>query len=144
MNNDRTIATSRILKSPRKMIWKAWTDPKLLALWWGPKGFTNTFREFDLRPQGYWRFTMHGPDGKKYENESTFIEIIPDTKFMFRHVCAPFFIFTMEMKEAAGGTELTWHMLFDSAETCTAVKNIVTTANEENLDRLEQVLNSIP
>lgn len=33
----------------------------------GPNGFTNTFYEFDLRPGGKWRFTMHGADGKNYK-----------------------------------------------------------------------------
>lgn len=33
-----------------------------LKNWWGPDGFTNTFHEFNLRPNGKWILTMHGPE----------------------------------------------------------------------------------
>ena len=60
---DRMIVTSRVINAPRHLVFRAWTDPVSPARWWGPKGFTNTFHEFDLRPGGVWRFVMHGPDG---------------------------------------------------------------------------------
>jgi len=54
---DREIANTRIFDAPRELIWKAWTDPKHVAEWWGPNGFTNTIHEMDVRPGGVWRFT---------------------------------------------------------------------------------------
>jgi uncharacterized protein YndB with AHSA1/START domain len=50
-------------------------DPNHLKNWWGPKGFTNTFNEFDLRPGGKWSFVMHGPDKGNYVNECEFVKI---------------------------------------------------------------------
>lgn len=46
----------------------AFTDPKHLARWWGSNGFTTTTLSFDMRPGGVWRFVMHGPDGRDYQN----------------------------------------------------------------------------
>ena len=42
----------------------------------GTEGFTNTFHEFDLRPEGTWRFLMHDPDGASYQNKSVVVEIV--------------------------------------------------------------------
>ena len=68
----REIITTRVLDAPRELVWKAWTDPKHVAEWWGPNGFTNTIHEMDVRPDGVWRFIMHGPDGVDYKNEIVF------------------------------------------------------------------------
>jgi uncharacterized protein YndB with AHSA1/START domain len=60
---DREIVISCVLNAPRELVFRVWTDPKHVARWWGPKGFTNTIREMDVRPSGVWLSVMHGPDG---------------------------------------------------------------------------------
>ena len=71
---DRELFTSRVIDAPRDRVFKVFADPAHLAQWWGPTGFTSTFTEFDLRPNGAWRFVMHGPGGVSYPNESVFVE----------------------------------------------------------------------
>ena len=34
--NDRTVVITRVFAAPRALVWKAWTDPKHMAEWWGP------------------------------------------------------------------------------------------------------------
>jgi uncharacterized protein YndB with AHSA1/START domain len=51
---DREIVTIRNFNFPRKQVYKAWSNPDLLKVWWGPKGFTNTFNFFDFREGGRW------------------------------------------------------------------------------------------
>lgn len=46
---DREISITRILDAPRDLVWRVWTEPKHTALWWGPKGFTNTIRSMDVQ-----------------------------------------------------------------------------------------------
>ena len=65
--------------------WTVWTDPKHLAQWWGPNGFTTTTSAFDMRPGGVWRFVMHGPDGRDYENRITFDEIVKPERIRYHH-----------------------------------------------------------
>lgn len=62
----REIVTTRVFDAPRAMVFAAWTDPDQLKLWWGPKGFSNTFHTCEIKPGGLWTYTMHGPDGKKF------------------------------------------------------------------------------
>ena len=71
----RELVITRIFDAPRELVWRAWTDPKHVAQWWGPNGFTNTIHEMDVRPGGVWRFVMHGPDGVDYANKIVFGEI---------------------------------------------------------------------
>jgi uncharacterized protein YndB with AHSA1/START domain len=138
--SDQDIVTARVLSAPRDLVFQAFSDPRHLARWWGPKGFTNTFHEFDFRPGGVWRFVMHSPDGADYQNESVFVEIAPPERIVFRHVSGPQFQMTITLAEHPSGTTLTWRMHFDSVAECDRVKRFAVQANEQNLDRLEAQL----
>ncbi len=52
--------------APRELVFKAWTDPKQVAQWWGPHGFSNPVCELGLRPGADIRIHMRGPDGTVY------------------------------------------------------------------------------
>jgi uncharacterized protein YndB with AHSA1/START domain len=76
---------SRVVNAPRALVFEAWTDPKHLAQWWGPDGFTTTTSAFDMRPGGVWRFVMHGPDGRDYQNRITFDVIEKPKRIEYHH-----------------------------------------------------------
>ena len=63
---DREIVLTRVFDAPRELVFKVWTNPKHVALWWGPHGFSNPFCELDLRPGGAILIHMRGPDGIVY------------------------------------------------------------------------------
>jgi uncharacterized protein YndB with AHSA1/START domain len=118
-------------------VFAAFSDPSRLARWWGPNGFTNTIHDLDMRPGGTWRFTMHGPDGAAYSNESVFVEVVKPERIVFRHVSAdhPYeMVITLEQEGA--GTRVTWRMRHETASECARVKPFVVEANEQNFDRL--------
>jgi uncharacterized protein YndB with AHSA1/START domain len=81
----RSIVATRVLDAPRELVFSAWTDQKHLAQWWGPNGFTTTTYAFDFRAGGVWRFVMHGPDGRDYENRITFDEIVEPERIVYHH-----------------------------------------------------------
>ena len=80
------VVSTRAFAAPRERVFEAFYDPHQLVFWWGPKGFTNTFEEFDLRPGGQWRFTMHAPTGAEYHNLSEFVEIARPERIVFREL----------------------------------------------------------
>jgi uncharacterized protein YndB with AHSA1/START domain len=80
---DNEIIISRLLHAPRELVWEAWTNPKHVVNWWGPRGFTNTTKQHDFRVGGYWEHTMHGPDGTNYPNKAKFLEIVPLERITF-------------------------------------------------------------
>lgn len=75
--SDTEILISRVLHAPRELVWEAWTNPRHVVNWWGPRGFTNTTKRFEFHVGGYWEHTMHGPDGANYPNKCKFLEIVP-------------------------------------------------------------------
>jgi uncharacterized protein YndB with AHSA1/START domain len=135
------IVSTRVIAVPRGQVFAAFRDPTRLARWWGPQGFTNTFREFDLRPGGAWRFTMHGPDGKDYANECAFVEVVPPERVVFDHLETMHrFRMTITWDAEGGRTRVTWRMRFESPDECAKVRAFVPECNEQNLDRLEAEL----
>ena len=135
-NNPNEIRVTRTYDAPVALVWEAWTDLKHVDKWWGPRGFTITTHHKDLRAGGTWEYTMHGPDGSSYPNESVFAAIERDRKVVIDHICQPFFRLTVELLPTATGTQLTWVQAFADPAVAEAVRHIVEPANEQNLDRL--------
>ncbi|MDO6582855.1 SRPBCC domain-containing protein [Photobacterium sp. 2_MG-2023] len=143
MTDDRMLRTSRNLPFTPKEVYSAFASAELLALWWGPDGFTNTFEVFEFTAGGRWKFVMHSPDGADYLNDSFFEELVPDTKIVIHHDCPPNFKLTISLTPEGDGTRLTWEQVFDNAETAHAVKKRAGLANEQNIDRLTTVLREV-
>lgn len=135
------LVSSRVIGAPRETVFQAFLDPEVLARWWGPAGFTNTFHEFDPRPGGLWRFVMRGPDGSEYSLAKEFVEVAAPERIVLRQVDAVHgFVMSMHFDREGSGTRLTWRMRFDSAEEADKVRTFVLAANEQNFDRLEAEL----
>jgi uncharacterized protein YndB with AHSA1/START domain len=116
----RAIVGTREFDAPRALVFSAWTDPKHLAQWWGPNGFTTTTYSFEFRPGGVWRFVMHGPDGRDYQNRITFEEIVAPERIVYRHgggddVEPVQFRTTVLLEELGKRTRVTWRGEFPSA-----------------------------
>ena len=119
-------------------VFAAIEDPVRLARWWGPAGFTNTFHAFEFRPGGAWRFTMHGPDGADYPNQSEFLEIVPGALVRVRHLSLPHFELAVSLEPIPGGTHVSWVGVFENKAFADQMRQFLETANEQNLDRLAQ------
>jgi uncharacterized protein YndB with AHSA1/START domain len=136
--SNRQILQERVFNAPRELVFRAWTDPEHLRQWWGPKGFTNTFHEFDFRPGGVWSFVMHGPDGTNFPNKSIFVEIVKPDRIVLDHVVNPKFRLTATFVDLGSDkTKLTWHMLFETIAAYDSVKKFAIEGAIQNLDRLQ-------
>jgi uncharacterized protein YndB with AHSA1/START domain len=80
--DERSIVITRVFNAPRKAVWKAWTDPRGVAQWFGPKGFSTRVEELDLRAGGRSRYVMIGPDGTEYPSVGVFREIVEMEKIV--------------------------------------------------------------
>ena len=72
----KEIVITRIFDASKELVWKTWTDPERLKLWWGPKDFTGPFAKIDLRVGGILLLCMRGPDGRDYWSTGIFREIV--------------------------------------------------------------------
>jgi uncharacterized protein YndB with AHSA1/START domain len=77
-----TLTLTRMLDAPRELVFKAWTDPKHLQRWWGPKGSDNGETRLDLRPGGRIFIQMRGP-GFDHPMGGAFREIDPPRRLVF-------------------------------------------------------------
>jgi len=132
------------VNAPVEIVYQAFANPLLLKNWWGPEGFTNTIHEFDLRPDGKWLLTMHGPEKGNYENSSIFKIVIPNKLISWTRLSQPLFDMEVAFEQLnESKSKITFCMIFNSEEECTKMKKYVLPNNEENFDRLERVLMEI-
>lgn len=121
-----TLTITRVFNAPRSLVWKMFSDPLHLSQWWGPQGFSNPVCDLDFRVGGRWHHVMRGPDGREYPTDSTFIEIVPPERIVYRNAAPqgevwgdnppPSFRRTLSFVEAKGMTKLTLFAEFESFE----------------------------
>jgi uncharacterized protein YndB with AHSA1/START domain len=136
------IITTRLIAAPRDLVWKALTTPEHLKHFWGPDGFSNSFRSFDLRVGGEARFTMHGPDGKAWPNRFVFLTIEPPRLLRWDHDNGGEgefdhkFTGEIELTEEGGKTRVELRLIEASMEARDAVAGFALEGGKQNLDRL--------
>jgi uncharacterized protein YndB with AHSA1/START domain len=130
-----------MFNAPRKLVYKAWTEPAHLKAWWGPNGFTNTFNEFDFRVGGKWKFVMHGPEKGNYVNEVTFVFISERERLIWDRQSQPLFQVDVIFEEVSNEqTRVVFKQIFKTAEECAKLRKYVPEKNEENMDRFGEEL----
>jgi uncharacterized protein YndB with AHSA1/START domain len=130
------IVSSRVFDAGPDAVFDAFADPRRLARWWGPNGFTNTIETFAFEPGGAWRLVMHAPDGQDIPNASTFLDIVRPERIVFDHAPPHYFRMTLTFEPEGMRTRFTMRMRHDTIENCELVRPFVVPANEEVLDRL--------
>src|SRR5215471_10212780 len=87
--NKPVIVITRDFDAPRQLVWKAITDPKQVAMWFGGEGFTNPICEIDLRRGGIWHHVMQAPNGTRYTINSVFEEVVEPERLVWRTLKDP-------------------------------------------------------
>ena len=134
------LQTQRIIPYRPDEIYAAFSDPARLARWWGPDNFTNTFEIFEFRTGGIWKYLMHGPDGRDYQNKSVFRDLVPGEKFVIEHVSLPRFTLSVSLLPVEKGARVLWVQDFEDPMLAEKMRQIAGPANEQNLDRLHMHL----
>ncbi len=128
-SSSNVISITRIYEAPVKRVWDAWVVPEQVAEWWGPRGFTLTTRSKKVEAGGVWDYTMHGPDGKDYENKTTFLEVVEHAKLVYDHGAnderGPLFRVTVTFSENAGRTTMEMQMRLPTPEEADATRTLI-------------------
>jgi uncharacterized protein YndB with AHSA1/START domain len=83
-DSQRALVITRVFDAPRELVWKAWTDPACTQRWMGPRGFTSTHLESDLRPRGAWRACLRRNDnGEELWQGGVFLEIVAPERLAY-------------------------------------------------------------
>jgi uncharacterized protein YndB with AHSA1/START domain len=73
----------RVLGAPRSVVFRALSEPRELAKWWGPDGFTIPSVESDLRPRGAYRIAMKPPEADLFYLAGEFLEVVPPERLSY-------------------------------------------------------------
>jgi uncharacterized protein YndB with AHSA1/START domain len=136
------IITSRLIAAPRDLLWKVLTTPEHLQHFWGPDGFTNTYKSFDLREGKEARFIMHGPDGTNWPNRFVFLTIDPPRLLRWDHdnggegEVDHKFRGEMELTAEGDKTRIELRMFESTIAARDAVAQYAVEGGKQNLDRL--------
>jgi len=77
------LVLTRIFDAPPELVFKAWTDPKIVAKWWGPHRYTTPVCELDARPGGAFRIHMRSPDGTVYPMTGVYQQVVEPERIVF-------------------------------------------------------------
>ena len=76
MPESTDLMLERLLDAPRALVWRAWTDPEHVKLWWAPRPYQTPEVDMDLRPGGKFFTHMTGPDGFDNQGTGCFLEVV--------------------------------------------------------------------
>ena len=131
-NDKASFTIDRTFDAPRDRVYLLWTDPRLVALWWGCDGATNDVSEFDVRPGGKWRINMTVPGGAVYPNAGVFRVVVPNELIEYSE--------TMPGQPGSGLIEI-WHRVafIDVGAAKTRVELIVSAPTAEDCAHLLRI-----
>ncbi|ABQ67474.1 SRPBCC family protein [Rhizorhabdus wittichii] len=77
------LTLTRLIDAPRDKLFRCWTDPELIPLWFCPPPWGVSKAEVDLRPGGSCLIVMRGPEGQEMPNPGVYLEVVPNEKLVF-------------------------------------------------------------
>jgi len=121
---ERELNIRRTFNAPRELVFRAWTEPQLLAKWSCPSGYTFSDNRGELRVGGMFSARMRSPEGTEHRLRGAYREIVPPERLVFTHCWVdergepgPETVVTVTFAEREGRTEMRLHQaLFVSVE----------------------------
>ena|SRR5690349_1167378 len=143
----REIVMTRVFDAPRQMVFDAFSKPELLKRWFGPRGWTLSTCEVDLRVGGGFRFVLRGPDGREMGMRGVYKVIAPPDRSVHMETFDDFpgseSQVTADFIERDGKTTFTATVLYPSEQVRDAViASGMEHGAAESYDRLAELLAS--
>lgn len=110
------LVLEREVDVPRELVWKAWTEPEHLKVWFCPKPWSVSHCEMDVRPGGKFLTVMRSPEGADMPAEAgCFLEMVPNERLVWTDALLPgyrpkengFFTGIILLEATATGTHYT-------------------------------------
>jgi uncharacterized protein YndB with AHSA1/START domain len=80
---DRTLVLERIFNATPELVYRCWTEPKLMKQWFVPKPWTIASCELDVRPGGTCKTVMKNPEGQEFPNVGVYLDVVKNKRFVF-------------------------------------------------------------
>jgi uncharacterized protein YndB with AHSA1/START domain len=76
------ILMTRVFDAPRDLVFRAVTDPGIVARWWGPSSMSTRVDTMELRPGGLWRFVNVAASGEEFGFRGVYHDVTAPTGFV--------------------------------------------------------------
>lgn len=73
---------THIFDAPRDLVYKIYTDPKLIPDWWGPRNLSTIVEKDELRPGGIWRYVQHDQQNNEFAFRGVYHSIEPKQRII--------------------------------------------------------------
>jgi uncharacterized protein YndB with AHSA1/START domain len=126
-----SLLVEREFNGSPEQVWKAWTDPVLLAEWWAPLPYKAVTKSMDFRAGGRWHYYMLGPDGSQFWCMMEYHTVTPLQRFTGRD-----YFCDEEGKRNDELPGMDWDTVFHATATGTKVMVTVSFANKEDMEKI--------
>jgi uncharacterized protein YndB with AHSA1/START domain len=114
-SSDRELVICRLIDAPCEKVYRAWTDPELMKLWFAPRPWSVSRVEIDVRPGGSSLVVMRSPEGQEMPCPGVYLEAVPNKKLVFTDAFTqawtpsekPFFTGILTFENVDGKTKYT-------------------------------------
>lgn len=147
LNDLPSLTFDYIYNAPVSLVFDAWTDPRHIARWWGPEGFTTTTHEMSVEVGGVWDYTMIAPDGSAYPSRAVYTVVDCPRQLRFsntggdpihQHLTCNF---TADFKVTGGRTHLSLQTTFKTQQALELAQKFgADRGGVEALERLARLL----
>jgi len=139
------ITSTIVLDAPRELVFKAYTDPKLFAQWWGPRRYKNEIDTFDSRTGGSWRVIQVGDDGSRHAFRGVNHDVVAPERicatFEYEGVPGHVALQTATFESVDTKTKVVAHLVFESVmDRDGMVASGMQDGADESMDRLAELL----
>lgn len=81
-DNQRELVLERIIDAPPEKLFRAWTDPELLKIWFTPRPWTVASATLDVRAGGSNLIVMRSPEGQDFPNRGVYLEVVENQRIV--------------------------------------------------------------
>jgi uncharacterized protein YndB with AHSA1/START domain len=147
---DREIVITRVFNAPRPIVFQAFTDPKHVDYWWGPRGFKTETADMDVRPGGTWNFVMRHEQYGEFKNRVLYRKVLRPERLEYTHDSGvdgdpSAFEVTIVFEDLGVQTKVTMRSVFSSVAELERVKGFgAVEGGRQTLERLAEWLADRP
>lgn len=142
------IITSTVFDAPRELVYRAYTDPKLFAQWWGPRQYENHIEKFDIRRGGEWRVIQKSSDGGEHPFRGVTHDAVAPERicqtFEYEPIAGHVALQTATFEDLGGRTRIVAQILFQSVmDRDGMVASGMKSGADESTERLAELLETL-
>lgn len=139
------IRMTRVFDAPRELVFKAYTDPKLFAQWWGPREYTNRIDKFEARRGGEWRIVQSDNSGHEFAFRGVHHDVVAPERtvatFEFEGVPGHVLMQTATFEPLGDKTRVVQQAVFQSvADRDGMIASGMQRGSDDSMDRLAELL----